>query len=149
MNEIKREYINQFDDVIHRALKHYKDFQTDMNTLYPQSITSTELSIIKVVNIKPDIIIKEISESLSVPGSTLTSAIDRLEQKKLIQRIISKKNRHSFGLELTEEGKKLNTEHENAERQVWNKLLSLLDNDKERELLIYLLSSIVNKLDMR
>lgn len=149
MDEINQEYINQLDDIMHRALKHYKDYQTDMSALYPESITSTELSIIKIVNIKPDIIIKEVSESLSVPGSTLTSAIDRLEQKKLIKRIISKKNRHSFGLELTEEGKKLNAEHEDAEKQVWYKLLSLLDNDKERESLIYLLSSIVNKLDRR
>ena len=149
MNEINQEYINQLDDIMHRALKHYKDYQTDMQTLYPQGITSTELSVIKIVSAKPDIIIKEVSASLSVPGSTLTSAIDRLEQKNLINRIISKKNRHSYGLELTEEGKKLNAQHEEAERQMWCTILSLLDNDKERESLICLLSSIVNKLDMR
>jgi len=146
MNEIKSEYIEQLIILNHAILKHYKDSQIDMNALYPQGITSTELSIIQIVNVKPDIIIKEISEYLAIPGSTLTSAIDRLEQKNLIIRIVSKKNRHSFGLQLTDEGIKLNAEHEKAERQIWKKILLLLDNDNDREQLIKLIGTIVNKL---
>ncbi|MFT4005961.1 MAG: MarR family winged helix-turn-helix transcriptional regulator [Lacrimispora sp.] len=147
MNEIKQKYVDQLDCLMHEILKHYKDYQTCMCALYPQGITSTELSVIKIVHLKPDIVIKEVSEHLSIPGSTLTSVIDRLEQKKLIIRTVSKRNRHSFGMELTEEGIKLNAEHENAERQIWCKVLSLLDSDHDREMLIQLLTTMVNKLD--
>lgn len=147
MNEIKQKYVDQLDNLMHEILKRYKDYKTCMCTLYPQGITSTELSVIKIVHLKPDIVIKEVSELLSIPGSTLTSVIDRLEQKKLIIRTVSKRNRHSFGMELTEEGIKLNAEHENAERQIWCKVLSLLDSDHDREMLIHLLTTMVNKLD--
>ncbi len=145
MNEIKQEYIDQLVSLVHEILKHYKEYQTDMSALYPQGITSIELSIIQFVHSNPDNVIKEVSESLSIPGSTLTSAIDRLEQKNLIIRTVSKKNRRSFGLKLTEEGIKLNDEHEKAESQVWYRILSKLDNDNDRELLIELITTIVNK----
>ncbi len=147
MNEIKQEHIDQLDYLMHEILKRYKDYQAYMSTLYPQGITSTELSVIKIVHSKTDIIIKEVSELLAIPGSTLTSVIDRLEQKNLIIRAVSKKNRHSFGLELTEEGIKLNIEHENAEKQIWHRVLSLLDSDHDREMLIRLITKMVNKPD--
>ena len=147
MDEIKQEYIEQLDYLMHEILKRYKDYQTSMSELYPQGITSTELSVIKIVRLKPDIVIKDVSGLLSIPGSTLTSVLDRLEQKNLIIRTVSKKNRHSFGLELTEEGIKLNAEHENAEKQIWHRVLSLLDSDHDREMLVRLLTTMVNKLD--
>ena len=147
MNEIKQEYIEQLVFLVDEMLKHYKEYQTDMSALYPQGITSNELTIIQFVHLNPDIVIKEVSEALSIPGSTLTSAIDRLEQKNLLIRTVSKKNRRSFGLKLTQEGIRLNAEHEKAERQVWHKILSKLGNDEDRELLIKLITTIVNKLD--
>ncbi len=142
---IKEEYIDQLVDLVHEILKNYKEYQINMTSLYPQGITSNELSIIQFVRSNPDNVIKEVSESLTIPGSTLTSAIDRLEQKNLIIRTVSKKRRHSFGLKLTEEGLKLSSEHDLAERQVWIKLLSKLDNDKDREMLIKLITTIVSK----
>ncbi len=148
MNEIKQEYIDQLVSLVHEILKQYKEYQMDMSELYPQGITSNELIIIQFVHLNPDIVIKEASEALSIPGSTLTSVIDRLEQKNLIIRTVSKKNRRSFGLKLTEEGIKLNAEHEKAERQVWHRILSKLDNDKDREMLIKLITTIVSKPDI-
>ncbi|WFR55722.1 MarR family winged helix-turn-helix transcriptional regulator [Anaerocolumna sp. AGMB13025] len=147
MNEIKEEYVDQLVSLVHEIVKRYKEYQTDMSALYPQGITSTELSVIQFVQSNPNNVIKEVSEALSIPGSTLTSAIDRLEQKDLIIRTISKKNRRSFGLKLTEEGVKLNEEHEKVERQVWYRILSKLDNDNDREQMIKLITTIVTKQD--
>ena len=42
----------------------------------------------------------------------LTSMIDRLEKKNLIKRAISTKDRRSYKLELTEEGRKTQVEHD-------------------------------------
>lgn len=145
MNDIKQEYIDQFVLLAHEMLKNYKEYQADMSALYPQGVTGTQLSIMQFVHSNPDNVIKEVSEALSIPGSTLTSAIDGLENKNLILRTVSKKNRHSFGLKLTEEGVRLNMEHETAERQVWHRILSRLDNDTDRELLLKLITTIIKK----
>lgn len=147
VEEVMQEHIERFDEIIHAILKHYKDYTDEICALYPQGITSTELSIIKVVCSKPEIILKEVSESLAVPGSTLTSAIDRLEHKNLLERVISRKNRHSFGLKLTDDGIKLNALHEEAERRIWRRILSQLTSDEERESLITLLGKIVSGVD--
>ena len=139
-------YIKRFDKIMHVASRHVKEFKADIEALFPKGITSTELSIIKCVSTQPDIIIKEISESLSLPGSTLTSAIDRLEERQLIKRVMSKRNKRSFGLELTPEGIEINKIHEKAEKVIWNKILGALNSDEEREVFLTLLETISKEL---
>lgn len=143
MNEIKKEYIKKLDILIHSAYKHFKYSQTNLESQLLQGITSTELSVLSVTVEKPDIILKEISQRLDLPASTLTSAIDRLEQRNLIKRTISKRDRRSFGLELTEEGLKLHLEHEESEQLIWKKILSSLSNDEERESFLFFLEKII------
>lgn len=142
MNEVNPEQIVKLDEIMHTIQKRYKNYQTDIEALFPEGITSTELSIIKIVNSKPEIIIKEVSEYLDLAGSTLTSAIDRLEKRKLMRRVVSTRNRRSFGLELTEEGIRINTLHEAAERQIWSRILGKLENEQERETFLRLLEAI-------
>ncbi len=142
MNEVNPEQIVKLDEIMHTIQKRYKNYQTDIEALFPEGITSTELSIIKIVNSRPEIIIKEVSEYLDLAGSTLTSAIDRLEKRKLMRRVVSTRNRRSFGLELTEEGIRINTLHEAAERQIWSRILGKLENEQERETFLRLLEAI-------
>ncbi len=142
MNKVNPEQIVKLDEIMHTIQKRYKNYQTDIEALFPEGITSTELSIIKIVNSRPEIIIKEVSEYLDLAGSTLTSAIDRLEKRKLMRRVVSTRNRRSFGLELTEEGIRINTLHEAAERQIWSRILGKLENEQERETFLRLLEAI-------
>lgn len=143
MNEIKKEHIKKLDILIHSVYKHLKYSQISLESQLLQGITSTELSVLSVVSEKPDIVLKEISEWLNMPASTLTSAIDRLEQRNLIRRTIRKKDRRSFGLELTEEGLRLHLKHEEAEQLIWKKILSYLSDDEERESFIISLQKII------
>jgi DNA-binding MarR family transcriptional regulator len=69
--------------------------------------------------------------------------IDRLEKRNLLTRVISKRDRRSFGLLLTDEGKRLYLEHQKAEQMMWTKILSALENDEETELFLNLIKKIV------
>jgi DNA-binding MarR family transcriptional regulator len=142
MDEIKQDQMELMDKAMHNLYKHYKNYKSDMESLFPEGITSTELDIIKIVFSQPEIIIKEVGEYLGLAGSTLTSAIDRLEQKKLLKRVVSARNRRSFGLELTQEGIQINTIHQDAERQIWRRILGKFDTDQERQLFLKLLDII-------
>lgn len=111
-------------------------------------LTTTEIGIISIVSKKPDVILREICSELDVPKSTLTNAIDRLESRKYINRIISKRDKRSFGLELTEEGKLAQKEHISYEKLIYGGLLAALDTDKERQEFLRLLKKIVCNLKM-
>jgi len=75
----------------------------------------------------------QIARHIFVKPSTVTGIIDRLEQKKLVQRVRSSPDRRVITIELTEEGKKL---AENAPPPIQQKImdglrsLSLSDAEK-------------------
>ncbi|MDY6968564.1 MAG: MarR family winged helix-turn-helix transcriptional regulator [Spirochaetota bacterium] len=107
-----------------------------------ENMNPGDMFLLKLVLDQPDIIIKDILEKTGIPGSTLTSSINRLESSGYIRRIINQRDRRSFGLELTNKGKKLHNRHERVEQEVALEALSALDNDDERETLVELLSKI-------
>jgi DNA-binding MarR family transcriptional regulator len=146
MKEIKKEHIKLLDNLMHLFYKRINNFNVEMNMQYFQEVTSIEISVLGLVGENPDIILKEISEKLQVPGSTLTNAIDRLEKRNLLTRVISKRDRRSFGLLLTDNGKKVYKEHEKAEQITWNKILSSLDSDEEIELFLNLVKKIAESI---
>ncbi|WP_411682375.1 MarR family winged helix-turn-helix transcriptional regulator [Clostridium thailandense] len=142
MNKVKEEQYQRFDDVMHRIYKRLRQLHGEVNTMFPEGITSSELSVLKVASKYPDAALKEISNYLDIPGSTLTSIIDRLEKRNLLRRAISPQNRRSYVLELTQEGIKISDLHEAAEKELWKKVLGALSENNERDTLIELLDKI-------
>ena len=109
-------------------------------------LTTIEISIISITSEHPDVILGEIVTALDIPKSTLTNAIDRLERRNYINRIISKRDRRSYGLELTEEGHLAQKEHIEFEHTVFGRLLNTLDTEEEKQQLFKLLRKIANNL---
>lgn len=109
-------------------------------------LTTMEIRIINIVYSTEDVILKEICTKLEIPKSTLTSAIDRLERMQYINRVISSRDRRSYGLQLTEEGYRVQSEHLAFERKLYGYLLDALDTNEERELLMQLLRKIVKNI---
>ncbi|MDF2986749.1 MAG: MarR family transcriptional regulator [Eubacterium sp.] len=142
MGEIKKEHIIMLDRLMHLFYKRMSKFNVDLDSKYFQGVTSIELSILGIAGENPDVILKEIAERLQAPASTLTNAVDRLEKRNLLTRSISKRDRRSFGLILTDEGRKLYQEHEKAEQITWNKILDTLESDEEIELFLSLMEKI-------
>lgn len=107
-------------------------------------ISLVELSILEIVEQYPNSMMKEISEILELPKSTLTSAVKRLELKKFIKKNPCIKDKRGYNLVLTELGLKAQQEHRDIEVIVFRNLLHQLDKD-EIETFIRIFSKAVNK----
>lgn len=132
-------------------LLHLVQFGLRIDRLYDSSehlkkITLVELHVLKLVCERPELILKEIREELDIPQSTLTSAIDRLEKRKLVRRVISDRDGRSFVPEVTEAGKRVQEEHDRIDEQVTRRLLDLLDSEEEREVFLQMLTKISQRL---
>lgn len=101
-----------------------------------------DLHVLAIVGAKPDVILKEIRDYLDVPNSTLTGIIDRLEDKGLVERIISSRDRRSFGLKLTARGREIREEQRRVRRDVAVRMLEALDSDAEREAFVEMMAKI-------
>ena len=83
---------------------------------------------------------------LNLNFNTLTSIINRLENKGVIVRAISSRDRRSYQLELTEKGKMIQNEHVKFEEEVYGRVMSSLDTYEERETLLKLTRKIVRNI---
>ncbi len=113
---------------------------------YPKelsSLSTIDISVVNLVAENKDIIVREIAAILSVPNSTLTSSINRLEKKNLVRRLISMRDRRSFSLELTEQGWEIQQLHLAFERSYFEAILEKLDTYEEREIFMDLIDKIV------
>lgn len=142
-------YVELLNELWHTLIKLPKYIEFEHNFSRLQGITTLEISVLNAVSEKPDIIFKEICDTLNIPKSTLTNAVDRLEKRKYLYRVISHRDRRSFGLELTDEGRAAQEEHLKFEFTLCSTILNALDNDNERELLLNLLGKILNNLGKR
>ena len=107
-----------------------------------EGIQLLDLHILKLVEQRPEIILKEIRQELNIPHSTLTSAINRLGVRGLVTRKISQRDLRSFGLILTKNGCNTRKEHDRIDNLIATKVLEALDNEEERKVLTSLLEKI-------
>ena len=121
-----KDKLDELNILWHRMLieSNYKDIESKYSNI--QGISTNELAIIRIISEKEEVIIKDILEVLNLPKSTLTSIIDRLEKRNLIVRAISKRDRRSYKLELTEKGKIVQDEHIKFEEEVYGKIMTFL-----------------------
>jgi DNA-binding MarR family transcriptional regulator len=144
MNNENIKQIEELSELWHTMMKKFNFRKIEQQFSRINGLTTIEISIISIVSKSPDIILGEITSFLDIPKSTLTNAIDRLEKRNYINRIISKRDRRSYGLELTEEGKLAQQEHIDFEYTVYGRLLNALDSEEEKQELFKLLRKIVS-----
>lgn len=147
MNYENIKQIEEFGKLWHVMIK--KSNYRSIEDKFPRisSLTTTEIGIISIVSKNPEVILREICTALDIPKSTLTNAIDRLEKRNYINRIISKRDRRSYGLELTEEGHLAQKEHVGFENMVYGRILNALDTEEEKQELFKLLRKIVSNFE--
>jgi DNA-binding MarR family transcriptional regulator len=144
---INEEEIRQLDKVWHELIVSMQKTSVELWKDRLAGASTLEISVLSIIERKPDVILKEISDILGVPGSTLTSAVDRLEKRGLLIRVISPKDRRSFGLELTDEGKVAQQEHRASEKILWEKILGAYETSGERRELIRLLQILAKNIN--
>lgn len=118
---------------------------------YPnmQQLSSNEISIVRIISESEEVIIKDILEILDIPKSTLTSMIDKLEKNNILIRAISKRDRRSYKLELTEKGKIIQDEHVKFEEELYGKIITSLDTYEERKEFLRLIRKIADNISNR
>ncbi len=145
--KVEQTIVEEFDEVFQRFMKEvFKAMHNLGNPLY-DGLLSQDLAIIKAVNCRPDIILKDILDQLSLPNSTLTSIVNRLEKMEILKRVISKRDRRSYGLELCEKGELIVKDHREKEQKYFAKILGSLNSDEERKKLISLLNTVMTNID--
>ncbi|MDP4093923.1 MAG: MarR family transcriptional regulator [Bacillota bacterium] len=145
--KISNEELLSIDKVWHELILSMQKTSESLWKDKLEGASTIEISILSIVERKPDVILKEIVEILGIPSSTLTSAIDRLEKRRLVRRIISQKDRRSFGLELTDEGRIAQQEHRESEKVLWEKVLGAYETSSERRELIRLLQVLADNIN--
>ena len=143
---IKQELIDKLDELWHVFIFNFQNKSTGLWGEELKDATTIEISILNNIDNNPDVMLKEIKEMLDIPSSTLTSAVDRLENKQLVARTISKRDRRSFGLQLTNKGKEAQNKHISAEKELFKNILMSLDSNQERRQFIESLNKIKNQL---
>ena len=132
------EKINTLNHIVMRKL-HWDNMSKWSKKL--ADISFVELTIIRILFDESSVIMKDISERLEVPGSTLTGIVDRLEKKKIVKRMPSKNDRRAIELSLTSKGRDLHLEHERIDRLITKEMVKPLNRD-EIETLVCLLEKI-------
>jgi DNA-binding MarR family transcriptional regulator len=84
-----------------------------------KSLSKIEISVLSLLCENPQIIMRDISEQLQVSKSTMTGVVDKLEGLGFLQRVINKRDRRSYALEVTKEGKLAQKEHLKWEREAY------------------------------
>ncbi len=142
----KDELIREFGNLWRIFISYSSQYRTMEEFPRIEKLTTMEIGIIRIVYEREDVILKEICTMLDIPKSTLTSAIDRLERLNYVNRTISKRDRRSYGLQLTEEGKSVKNEHLAFEKKLYGYILSALDTNDERKEFLKLFRKIVENI---
>jgi DNA-binding MarR family transcriptional regulator len=111
-----------------------------------EGLAPIDLHVLSIAEAKPDVILREIKDYLDVPNSTLTGIIDRLEGKGLIERVISARDRRSYGLKLTGKGREVRNEQRLIRRNTAARMLDALDSDAERDAFIAMMTKIGDRI---
>jgi DNA-binding MarR family transcriptional regulator len=111
-----------------------------------EGLAPLDLHVLAIAETKPDVILREVRDYLGVPNSTLTGIIDRLETKGLIKRVISARDRRSYGLKLTGRGRALREGQRQVRREGAARMLAALDSDAERDAFVAMAIKIGDRL---
>lgn len=128
--------------LLHRIieiLQHKKEYQ-----LQTSGIRTQEMYVLERIYLNKRTTPKHISEKYSISPSTLTGVIDRLENRGLIRRVRTDRDRRSTELITTDKGS-LAVEKHIAEDEIFTtNLFSTLETEK-REKLKELLGELLDK----
>lgn len=118
--------------LLHRIIDiiHYKnEYQ-----LQTSGIPSQEMYVLERIFLDSNILSKDISQKYNIPPSTLTGILDRLENKKLIERLRTNKDRRSIELMTTENGKSVVEKHITEDWIFARNLFDSLETQKKEQL---------------
>lgn len=145
---LEQSRLDELRHLWHALAEYRRSVKVDPRFGALHELTPVETGVIDLIADNPKIIMREIGESLNLPKSTLTSLIDRLEKRECLHRVVSDRDRRSYGIELTPLGHQVHDEHLRFEEALWTKIMGALDNT-ERDLYVRILRKIVSRLGLK
>jgi DNA-binding MarR family transcriptional regulator len=112
-----------------------------------KKVNKIDLHILLMVQTMSDIRIGDIKDKLDIPGSTLTSIINRMEKKKLLERVTTTDKR-SYSLRLLEEGKRIRRIHDQVLKKIAGYMLGALTPTEQKQF-IGLLNKVASNLPQK
>jgi len=110
-------------------IQYKNEYQLQTSGIPPQ-----EMYVLERIYLHSNILSKDISNKYNIPPSTLTGILDRLENKELIERLRTNKDRRSIELIATENGKSAVEKHIIEDHIFASNLFSSLEPQKKEQL---------------
>ncbi|WP_026375198.1 MarR family winged helix-turn-helix transcriptional regulator [Aestuariibacter salexigens] len=70
-------------------------------------LTGPQLLVMQNIDRQPGIMVRQVAQNITLSPATVTSILDRLEKKELVQRIRSTEDKRRVGLFLTQSGQEI------------------------------------------
>lgn len=139
--------LKTFDEIYHRllVLSLKAKLPADMEAF--MKLNPFDQKIMSMVFENDNISISSLTKLLKKSKSTMTSAINRLEKKKLIERKNALTDKRISMLSLTDEGVLLQKGHLRYEEELFSSILFALDDESERENFLIMLEKITTQLE--
>jgi DNA-binding MarR family transcriptional regulator len=118
--------------LIHKLLDIFKfksEYQLQTSNIQPQ-----DMYVLERIYFNEKISIKDISKKYSIPPSTLTGIIDRLEKKELVERSRTAADRRAIELIPTIEGKAIVATHIEEDKLFSANFFNVLEEEKKEKL---------------
>ncbi len=112
-------------------------------------LSTVEISVLRILCQQPDKIMKEIGEELHIGKSTLTGVIDRLEKRGYLRRVINPRDRRSFALEVTRQGKAAQQEHVRIEADLYGDIAAFLQENGALDAYLELSQKLLDMLEQK
>ena len=108
-------------------------------------LTTAQAHTIEIIGHSGPIKMKDLAYRIGVTTGTLTVAVDKLENKKLLERKQCKADRRVYLIELTEVGQEYFKQHHNFHIKMTQEIVADL-TDEEQELFGNILEKMVKKI---
>lgn len=118
--------------IIHKLLEVFaykNEYQLQTSNIQPQ-----DMYVLERIFLNGKILAKDISKQYNIPPSTLTGIIDRLENKKLIERLRTNVDRRAIELYTTPEGKIAVEKHIKEDMIFSMNFFNALEQEKTKKL---------------
>ncbi len=148
MEDELKEKMKQMGQIHHRSLEVWDRIMAK-NYSKLSGLSTTEIGVLRILCQQPDKIMKEIGEELHIGKSTLTGIIDRLEKRGYLRRVINPRDRRSFGLEITRQGKAAQREHVRIEADLYSDIAAFLQENDALDAYLELSQKLLDKLDQK
>jgi len=93
-------------------------------------LTISQLKVLKIVEFKGMLKMKDISEKLSIRPSAATYIVDSLIKEKLLERYRCEDDRRVVHIKITEKGRKVVNDIREIKGNIWRKILLELDEEE-------------------